>query len=314
MVVVGAGPAGAAAAACAARRSEHVWLTGRVRDHPAGTLEVLSSHATSALLALGWYDEVVGRAKPCDAIVSRWTSVQYVERWALLEPGGYGWVVDRAWFDPLVRQLAVRDGVRWVAATANAPAAGRRVLATGKHAPSAGARRTLAPDRLALTTASPSGAVRELAHRLAIEAVADGWWSAVDDGRHVAITYITDPIALRRAGCLEDLWQAAVRGGPDWLPGGCAAARPRLRPIRSRFHVVDTGPVRVGDSAISVDPLSGHGLTLALESGLRCNEPDYPAWLADQADEHARTSRTAHAVVPFDGPFWQAGREVPTGR
>jgi 2-polyprenyl-6-methoxyphenol hydroxylase-like FAD-dependent oxidoreductase len=309
-VVVGAGPAGAAAAASAAQRGESVLLAGRDMDHPAGTLEVLSGRATAALLALGWYDDVVSRARPCDAIVSRWASAQYVERPALLEPGGLGLIVDRAWFDPLVRRLAVRDGVRRVVAPAQVPAARRRVLATGKHARFAGLRRALGPSRVALTAAYSNGAVRDLAHRLAVEAVPDGWWSAVDDGRSVAVTYVTDPVVLRRGGRPEDVWRTAVRDGPGWLPVGCASARPRVRPIRSCLQAGDGGPVRVGDSALSVDPLSGHGLALALETGLRCHQPDYLAWLADQAAEHARTGRAAHAAVPFDTPFWQAGRAV----
>jgi 2-polyprenyl-6-methoxyphenol hydroxylase-like FAD-dependent oxidoreductase len=310
-VVLGAGPAGAAAAASAAQRGESVWLAGRVRDHPAGTLEVLSGRANAALLALGWYADVVSRARPCDAIVSRWASAQYVELPALLEPGGLGWIVDRAWFDPLVRRLAVRDGVRRIVAPAQVPAAWRRVLATGKHARFGGFRRALGPSRVALTAVCSSGEVRDLAYRLAVEAVPDGWWSAVDDGRSVAVTYVTDPALLRRSGSPEDVWRAALRGSPGWLPVSCASARPRVRPIRSRLQAGDGGAVRVGDSALSVDPLSGHGLALALESGLRCHEPDYLAWLVDQAGDHARTGRAAHAAVPFDTAFWQAGPSRP---
>ncbi|MGC5022937.1 hypothetical protein [Micromonospora sp. DT47] len=269
---------------------------------------MLSGRATAALVALGWYDDIVARARPCDAILSRWASPEYVERTALLEPGGHGWIIDRSWFDPLVRRLAVRDGVTRVATSTQAPSTGRRVLATGKHAPPDGMRRVLGPDRVALTAAGPTGAVRGLGHRLTVEAVAAGWWSAVDDGVHVAVTYVTDPVVLRRHGGLDQAWRAVVRAAPGWLPADFRAIRPRVRPIRNRLQAGLAGPVRVGDCALSVDPLSGHGLALALETGLRWHDSDYPAWLAEQADRHADDGLAAHAAVPYETDYWQAGR------
>ena len=93
---------------------------------------------------------------------------------------------------------------------------------------------------------------------------------------------------LRRA------WSAALATGPAWLPG-LTRATLTIRPSRSRVAVATDVPVRVGDAALSVDPLSGHGLTLALEGAVRCLDPDQPAWLRAQAEEHADAARAAYA-------------------
>lgn len=306
-VVVGAGPAGAAAAAAAARRGERTWLVGRTRDHPCGTLEILSGRARGSLVALGWYDAVVARARPCDAIVSRWADDAYIERPALLEPGGLGWIVDRAWFDPLLRELAARDGVEEVANGAETPAGARRVLATGKHAPSSGTRRMLGPDLLALTATMPGGSMIDLASRLLVDVADDGWWSAVDDGTLAAVTFTTDVAQLPDGPDLpRRAWARTVASGPSWLPSAADKTVPRVRPIRSRLHLEAPGAVvRVGDAALSVDPLSGHGLALALEGAMRYTEPDYPSWLREQADAHELAGRTMYEAVPCRSPFWR---------
>ena len=311
-VVVGVGPAGAAAAAAAARRGERATLVGVARDHPSGTLEVLSGRAAESLVDLGWYDAVVARACPCDAIVSRWADDSYVERSSLLEPGGLGWVVDRAWFDRLLRGLAAHDGVVRLANRAETPASStRQVLATGKHAPSSGARRVLGPDLVALTSTMPAGFVADLSSRLVVEASDQGWWSALDDGVHAAVTFTTDLVHLAgQPDAARRTWARAVASGPGWLPATAADTVPRVRPIRSRLHEVGPGAaVRVGDAALSVDPLSGHGLALALEGAVRCADQDYLSWLRAQADAHEHAGRAAYEAVPHTSPFWR--RRVP---
>jgi 2-polyprenyl-6-methoxyphenol hydroxylase-like FAD-dependent oxidoreductase len=307
-VVIGAGPGGAAAAAVAARRGEPAWLVDRGRDHPYGTLEVLSGRARDSLIKLGWYDSVVGRARPCDAIIMRWADDCYVERTGMLEPHGHGWVVDRAWFDPLVRQLAVRDGVIRVANRNATPLDARRVLATGKHTPTTGARRALGPDMVAVTAVLPTGSVENLAARLLVEAVEDGWWSALDDGEWAAVTYVTVAPQLRDGTSqIKQMWAQAVGSGPSWMPAAAANATPRVRPIRNRLQRDRHGDavVRVGDAALSVDPLSGHGLALALESAIRHADADYQCWLRELADAYEHTGRQAYAAVRYPSSFWR---------
>lgn len=305
-VVVGDGPAGAAAAAVVARRGESAWLVGRGRNHREGTLELLSARATDSLRSLDWYDAVISRSLPCDAIISRWSDGSYVGRLEILEPRGLGWIVDRAWFDPLLRWLAARDGVVPVAHRPEAPTDHRLVLATGKHAPSSKARRPLGPDLVALTATLPAGSVSGLAARLLVEAVDDGWWSALDDRRLLAVTFTTD-LAHFSGGkdAVRRLWARSVAYGPGWLPAATAKAAPRVRPVRSRLSLDAAGAdLRVGDAALSVDPLSGHGLTIAFESAMRCSDSDYPLWLNEQADGHERAGRAAYEAVPYASPFW----------
>jgi len=299
VIVRGDGPAGASAAAAAARQGLDAVLLGHGRVAPPGTLEVLDARATSALLALGWYDAVVSRALPCHAVVVRWDGDDYLERTSLLTPGGLGWVVDRAWFDPLVRARAEADGVRQVDA-ADAPVT---ILAAGKHSP--GERRSLGPDLVTLTAALPTSAGRGLRGRLVVEAVEGGWWSAVADEATYAVS-LTLPRASapRGTSALRALWQQASRQGPAWLPHEAERLMPRARPVRSQLSRSTDGPRRVGDAALSVDPLSGHGLTLALEGGLRCLADGYQQWLVQQADQHAAAGEALYAQAGFDHSLW----------
>lgn len=292
VVVLGDGPAGVAAATTAARRGRPALLVGRGRTHPPGTLEMLSGRATAALVALGWYERVTARAAACDAIVSQWRTEGYVERPSVLEPGELGWIVDRAWLDPLLRDLAIADGVApcEAAATGDAEVV---VVATGKHAPGVGRR--LGPDMAALTVLLPSAAVEGLVGRLLVDAAHDGWWSALDDGASLAVSYTTATASLVGGRpIVREVWRRAVARAPWWLPRSTADADLRIRPIRSRLVLGEPGSPRVGDAALCVDPLSGHGLTLALEGGLRCLDQGYPEWLVDQAEAHESAGRAAY--------------------
>jgi 2-polyprenyl-6-methoxyphenol hydroxylase-like FAD-dependent oxidoreductase len=280
-VVLGDGPAGCAAARALRLAGHPVALSGRGRVHPPGTLELLSGRAASALVTLGWYDAVVAWAQPCDAVVSRWGTPVYDERPALLEPYGHGWIVDRHRLDPLLRSLARSAGA--------VPGTGEpTVLATGQNA--AGEWWPLGPDQVTLTAVVPSRP--ELCGRLVVESDVGGWWSALDDGTRGAVSWTT-PAGPDRSG-LGRAWSAALATGPAWLPG-LTHATLAIRPSRSRVAVATDVPVRVGDAALSVDPLSGHGLTLALEGAVRCLDPDQPAWLRAQAEELAEAGRAAYA-------------------
>ncbi len=294
MVVVGDGPAGCAAAVAATLLGRVATLVGRGRVHPRGTLELLSAQAGAALVELGWYAEVIARATLCSAVVSRWGGPGYVERSAVLEPGGLGWIVDRSWFDPLVRDLAGSSVVRTSVGAEARPAEVEVVVATGKHTP--GRRRSLGPDQTTLSVVLPS--TETSVGRLLIEVAPAGWWSALDDGSSLTVTYATSrdgPLAGRTG--VGELWRAALEIAPGWVPSSAAEAVPRLRPARSSMALVEPGSLRVGDAALSVDPLSGHGLTLALEGGLRCLHAGYADWLLDQARSHEAAGLDLYATA-----------------
>ena len=124
----------------------------------------------------------------------------------------------------------------------------------------------------------------------------------MDDGETTCLSYTVlhrgdDTCALR------EVWHTALRQGPAWLPAYADWPDPRVRPVRSHLALGDPPVRRVGDAALSVDPLSGHGLTLALEGALRCLDDDYPDWLQAQAEDHARAARSAYALGGFpDAP------------
>jgi hypothetical protein len=149
-----------------------------------------------------------------------------------------------------------------------------------------------------LGVALPTGLHEALTRRLVVEACAGGWWSALDDGTSLTVTYATvatGPIA-GRAG-VGELWRDALLTAPTWVPRCAADVQPRLRLVRSSVAVPEPGRTRVGDAALAVDPLSGHGLTLALYGGLRCLHEGYLDWLATQADTHETAGRAMYIAA-----------------
>ena len=65
----------------------------------------------------------------------------------------------------------------------------------------------------------------------------------------------------------------------------------------------------VGDAALAVDPLSGYGITLAVEGAARWSDRDYADWLADTARRHERMESSVYrAARGVDGPFWDQRR------
>ena len=333
--VVGAGPAGAAAAIALARTGADVLLVGPAKAPPAGTLELLSGHARHLLDTLGLTGAVAARGAPCAATVSRWGGPDFAERSSLLDPAGPGWVVDRAWLDSTflsaataagVRHLpahvagAEREGHRWslrcLRTAAGKPdflriSAPRVIVSagrTGRLASRFGLRRTTDHRLVALTTWLP-GDPLDLGHRLLVDHGPGGWWYALGDVHGTAIAYCTDADLLR-PGTWDDAarragWPAAVR--PRGRPRLRAAATGRALPVSTAG--ITAGVTVIGDAALAVDPLSGRGLTLALESALAAvrEDRDYGEWLAEVARSHELRSRSLYRdAFPGDTPeFWR---------
>ncbi|TIC88544.1 hypothetical protein E8D34_02325 [Nocardioides sp. GY 10113] len=285
VVVLGDGPAGTVAAAAAALNGDRATLLGLGRIPDPGTLETLDLRAASALAGLGWYDPVVERAVPC---------------------GPEGWVVDRAWLDPLLRDLAAAAGVR-IRTLADrvrtrqddeATEAVVGVLAAGRHTP--GPRRDLGPDRTVLTVSLPPAALPGLRGRR-VEVAAGPCWSAIGDGVTCSVSLtLTGALASRGPDALRAVWRRALGSAPSWLPDEAADQVPRVDQVRAQIRLSDGGPRAAGDAALCVDPLSGRGLTLALEGGVRCLDDGYDRWLVEQSAEYVAAARAAYDAVGLD--------------
>jgi flavin-dependent dehydrogenase len=270
-LVLGAGPAGVAAAVALARLGARVGLVSRAR---APAVEGLSARTLARLRAAG-----LSAAADCAAAPGPRLAV-----WA----AGHGArgsesLVDRAQFDAALRAAAGAAGVRlldavvrgveagrdgWRVHTSAGPLHGRTLLdARGRRARGADARGPALAAFSELWRIAPPAAARS-----AVIAVAEGWcWFAqLPDGRvlrqYVGAPRGTDAGRRGRAwidaarAALPELAAALERGARSGAARTCAATARYALPARGVGHL------RIGDAAVAIDPLSGQGVYEALGS------------------------------------------------
>lgn len=115
---------------------------------------------------------------------------------------------------------------------------------------------------------------------LMIQASSHGWWSlsVVQDGTLV-VTFYTSLSVMRASGATPGAWWAQAleesrRIGSIVRECGAVSGPTRVYrvcPSRSS-QLVGEGWIAIGDAAISLDPLGGQGVALALESACRAAE------------------------------------------
>ena len=290
MLIVGAGPAGCAAAARLACDGAKVALAHRPAVNQRHS-ESLPAAAARALAGAGLapLDSLVeGR---CGGTLSAWGSGQLVASDGFASPDGSGWWIDRNRFDAALRRRCVdlgvtvvgrihdlhRAGPRWTARSAHGqPMSASWVIdATGRAASVArhlGATRRSGPPLAAVHARTITPRERPPA-RIFLEAEADGWWyvGAASQGCISAVAVI-DPADARRLqprehfvarlGALPNLARFAG-ADTDW-------SAPRISPASGAWldPVYGQGWIACGDAALAVDPLSSQGLLGALASGV----------------------------------------------
>lgn len=290
LVVLGAGPAACAAALSACRKGLRVRMFGQPLPRPRGSLEVLSGHACVALAALG-IAPPAGRT--CTRVLSRWDTRVFLERDTADATGGAGRVIDRADFDPILLDRARGAGAEFVPGRVHARCwapATPVVVATGRRWPRCiDAARTHHQVGLAQWSWRPGRSA--LCGALVVDRAEDGWWYALGDLEGTALAWCT------RHALTPSQWQARARAC-DWLPTDWANAVPSCRPAGSgEGSAPRWDALPAGDSALHVDPLTGHGLAFALDSAQRavataCAGPaavgDYAQWLAARRESYLR--------------------------
>ena len=162
---------------------------------------------------------------------------------------------------------------------------------------------------------------------LLLAAVRGGWWYVSQSATGAAsVVYLTDAdllprsayarsIHLGRAFDEASLLQEAIGAAPAFSPHRVVDAR-----TSHRLRVGGDGWMAIGDAALSVDPLSGEGLRLAIASAARACDAitdggrglpaweSLAAWYGDQRREqrHAAAGANAAVVRRFaDDLFWR---------
>jgi flavin-dependent dehydrogenase len=301
-IVAGGGPAGSACAIVLSAAGRAVAMLHRDRRFlRAG--DVLPPSVRPLLEELGVWERFRDDghlASP--GVLTAWGAPEPQAQDFIWSAYGDGWHVDRRRFDALLSGAAERAGAsmyrdaratgarragvgwRFEAVDAGEPIAldaDFLVQATGRSSSLTGrvAATSVAYDRLigaVATIEAPNGHERS-DPRMLVEATENGWWySAPLPGARMLVAWMTDPDvaalgAGRRRGLgLRDVWLQELGAAPH--------TRARLPPATVEDpHVVtarsccrraaDGHWLAAGDAAAAYDPLSGQGLTRALQSG-----------------------------------------------
>jgi flavin-dependent dehydrogenase len=284
VIVIGAGPAGCAAACVLAQCGHLVTLV----DRPPGThhamAESIPPSANRILTELGMAT-AVGRAgfQPWLGNTVWWAGAP--PRTETFAADATGYQVERERFDGVLRDVAVSAGAQLVAGPVPDVSVGRGlpwVLDCSGRAGVIAARQGLRVPEPSHRTIALAGVWRAVSpwpasqagHTL-VASHADGWaWSVpvAPDVRYVTVMVDPERSHLTRGASALDVYQAELKKvGP--FAEVIAQARLKEGPwgadasLYSARQHAGTGFLLVGDAATFIDPLSSFGVKKALASG-----------------------------------------------
>jgi flavin-dependent dehydrogenase len=297
VVIVGAGPAGAAAAITLARSGASVVLLDRTAVPGSRAGEMLPPQAQRWLEQLGVAGRFLEqRHARSPGVVAVWESDRPRTQEFVFQPHGGGWIIDRAKFDSMLRTAAsdagtmlllsavIRDLRRSERGTwelvMQQPGVNRLLQSrfiidasgrSGWMAGRLGARR-IHHDRLVGVLGRLS--VQSADHRLLLEAIPHGWWYSVPlaGGDKLAAMLTDEDLLPRGAKAVRQFWRQRLAEAP-WTWAACGVTGPiPLRTVSAVTSRLETfagiGWLAVGDAACARDPLSSSGISMALESGI----------------------------------------------
>jgi flavin-dependent dehydrogenase len=337
IVVLGAGPAGAAAALGLAALGFEVAVVAMPRAR--AIRESFSARVVEALEGLGLRDALAAIEPPCPRLV-RWGGAErelpgeaQVERAAFdaglaADLSARGLLVLR---DEVTHVSVHADSVRLALASGAALDAEFAVEARGRSAPNSGVRER-GPETTCLVQRWRTA---PRAPQIAVLSLANGWLWLAFDGRSGLTTQLaldaSDAPARPELGArLERTLRADARAAEllgEARREGDAFAR-AATPVRDGAPV-SARMLRVGDAALAVDPLSGNGVFQALSTALvapavvntllrrphsaALAQAFYAARTCDIFLRFARVSRDFYAqgAAHHEGAFWRARAAWP---
>ena len=300
MLVVGGGPAGAAAAAALRLDGLEVELVAsapRSRQPPGESLPPGTEAELDALFGpRGFRRE---QHRPAYANRSVWGGAGVDAAEFIDNPFGHGWHIDRAAMDASLLDAVRGQGVAVRAGTRVAIPAWKRdhwsvglehdgteiraqaiVDATGRAARIArarGARRRRLDRLVAVHWLLPATVESDHDATTLVEAVEGGWWYSTRVPRGRVLAFLTDADLMpgREARAARD-WRRRIAQVPSirqaLASSGCAlnrSARMIDASVAYLDHLAGPGWLAAGDAAVSFDPLSAQGILTALVMGRR---------------------------------------------
>ena len=286
VVVVGAGPAGCAAAIALCQAGRQVVLFGDGLD---GVGEQLHPAARPLLARLG-LERLPGQLD-CVGVRAAWHSPELEEQHFLSHPFGNGWLLDRARFGETLRQAAVAAGAvlrapAWLtglACESTAPHGWRLRLSDGEEACDwlvdatgrrgavvrlLGVKRLRFDRQVALVGWLATDRADDVDATLTVETTSSGWWYGCRlPGRRRVAGFVTASRPDART------WESRLRATRHLgrlVEGYRVEGAPVARAADSTILERGFGRrwIAIGDAAVSYDPLASRGLVGALSSGL----------------------------------------------
>ncbi|RZF30008.1 NAD(P)/FAD-dependent oxidoreductase [Paraburkholderia sp. UYCP14C] len=319
VLVVGRGPAGLAAAITSRRAGLSVAVAGLADAVPRWG-ETLSASCHPLLCRLGIGDELRSEHHlSLRGVRSAWGMGAAQERSSIFHPYGESAILDRARFDRRLESVFQSDGgivmegrmqsVRFDGAlhvlTLRDGQCGKQLKAKGiidatgiaAHvARRLGARRITQTRQVAIGCCfeAPPG-ITDHPTTAIVEGVELGWLFAVPVPMGgVAVWLVCDPAQAAQDGAMKRALRASQEVS-RWLRSLQLQLRSKLvlrnASVGKLDRVTGAGWIAVGDAALSLDPMSSSGVTLAMLSGLHGGAA-IAAWLSGDSDQLAGYAQT----------------------
>lgn len=347
VVVVGAGPAGACTALALQRKGLSTTLIDRSPQPRWKIGETLAPEATAVLERIGAASVFQGGGHlRSNGVASAWGAAMLHNSEFIFRPEGCGWQLDRPRFERALIDAACRAGASlmtgqnvlamrrqhhgWEVKTSGGIVSAAHLVDASGSARVVARRlrlRHVAIDRLVSLHFRLSGALNpdRDTHTL-VESVPDGWWyTALVPGGARIVSLQTDADLLAKDSWRKDEWMhgqiRSTRNLFDLLGsrGYRLIVVPSLVSARSsrleRFF--GEGWIAVGDAAMTVDPLCGRGIFMAMQTAVMAADAIATAGAHAMeaygvALEHAWNDYLQGRCVYYqaemrwsDRPFWQ---------